>query len=254
MKVVALIPARMDSSRFPGKPLAPIAGLPMIEHVRRRVLLSDAVDEVVVATCDRAIVEAVEAFGGRAVMTRDDHERCTDRIEEAARGMDMDIAVLVQGDEPLFDPDLLPGLVRPLLDNPALPCANIVTVVHDEAEMQDHDVVKAVLDEQDGVLFFSRAAIPFHQSGPGCTRYRQTGIAAFRKDFLHAFATLPPTALEVAESVDFLRILGHHHRIQAVIHQHTMQGVDRPHDVDRVEAILKADPRQGELFARITRT
>ncbi len=253
MKVVALIPARMASSRFPGKPLALIAGLPMIEHVRRRVLLSDAVDEVIVATCDQDIMDAVTGFGGRAVMTRDDHERCTDRIEEAARDLDMDIAVLVQGDEPLFDPDLLPALVRPLLDDPELPCSNIITLIQAEAEMQDKDVVKAVLDEAGGIMCFSRSPIPFHQSGPGCARYRQTGIAAFRKDFLHAFAALPPTALEVAESVDFLRILGHRQRIKAVIHHHTMPGVDRPRDVANVEAQLLSDPRQRELFARITR-
>ena len=128
-KVVAVIPARMASSRFPGKPLAAILDLPMIEHVRRRVALSKAVHGIYVATCDAAIKNTVEQKGGKAVMTADTHQRCTDRVAEAIEGIglnDDDVVAIISGDEPLFPPELLDALVAPMLKDPAIVCANIV--------------------------------------------------------------------------------------------------------------------------------
>src|SRR5687768_3349164 len=126
MRVVAIIPARMASTRFPGKPLAMILGLPMVEHVRRRVAMSQAVAQVVVATCDREIVDVVRRAGGMAIMTSERHERCTDRVAEAAAEMKADVVVNVQGDEPLVQPDMIDALCAPLEADPNLPCTNLM--------------------------------------------------------------------------------------------------------------------------------
>ena len=154
-KIVAIIPARMAASRFPGKPLAIILDLPMIEHVRRRVCLSEVIDDVYVATCDREIFDTVENFGGKAVMTKDTHERCTDRVEEAVRNIDLDIAVVVQGDEPLFKPEVLSELVSPLLDDDSVPCTNLISTIRNKKDLDDVDIVKTVVDERGFVMYFS---------------------------------------------------------------------------------------------------
>jgi len=250
-KVVAIIPARMGASRFPGKPLASILGLPMVEHVRRRVLLSEVVDEVYVATCDRIIFDTVIGFGGKAIMTKDTHERCTDRVEEAARKIDLDIAVIVQGDEPLFLPEVVEPLVRPLLDDDTIVCTNLMSVIRDEQDLKNQDIVKGVLDTRNNVMYYSRAAIPFLRVRNNVPLYRQTGLSAFTKSFLHTYATLPPTPLEVAESVDFLRILECQYRILGIRYEQRTVGVDRPDDREKVEQILRQDPVQKMLFEKI---
>ncbi len=251
-RTVAFIPARMAASRFPGKPLARILGLQMIEHVRRRVALSDAIDETVVATCDREIFDTVTAAGGRAVMTNSTHERCTDRIAEAAESVSCDMAVIVQGDEPLFMPDVIARLVAPFRDDPALEVTNLLSVIKDKADLQDVDIVKAVLDEHGHVLYFSRAPIPHFRVAAGAPMYRQTGISAFTREFLAKFTALPPTELEVVESVDFLRVIGHGHAVRGVIFEDRTVGVDRPEDVAKVERILRENEVQADLFRRIS--
>ena len=252
MKTVAVIPARMGSSRFPGKPLAEIAGLPMIEHVRRRVALSDAIDDVVVATCDREILDTVTKHGGKAVMTADTHERCTDRVAEAKQHIVLDIAVIVQGDEPLFDPDVLAPLVQPFRTIDGLECTNLISVIKDPVDLENIDIVKTVLDERRNVMYFSRAAVPFLREGDRRPMYRQTGVSAFSESFLEKFSTLPPTALEIAESVDFLRILGHGHTIHGVVYDAPTVGVDRPSDVAIVERVLSEDADQQAIMRRIS--
>ena len=250
-KVVAIIPARMAASRFPGKPLAMILDLPMIEHVRRRVCLSDSIDDVYVATCDRDIFDAVEKFGGKAVMTKDTHERCTDRVEEAAHNIDLDIAVIVQGDEPLFMPEILSELVTPLLDDASIPCTNLISTIKNKDDLGDVDIVKAVLDEKGFIMYFSRAPIPHMRVNNNCAFYRQTGVSAFAKSFLNTYAKLSPTPLEVAESVDFLRILGHGYAIKGVIYESVTLGVDRPEDVRKIEDVLHEDEAQKEIYNTI---
>jgi len=250
-RIVAVIPARMGASRFPGKPLARILDLPMIEHVRRRVCLSKAIDEVVVATCDQDIADTVTGYGGLAVMTAATHERCTDRVEEAAEKLNMDIAVVVQGDEPLFDPDILQGMVEPFFVDKQVQCTNLLSLIRDEQDFHDVDIVKAVLTENNDVMCYSRSPIPFQRVNNDCPLYRQTGVSAFSKDFLHAFSALSPTALEITESVDFLRILGHGYAIRSVIFGGRLCGVDRPDDIPVVEHILQNDPVQKQLYERI---
>ena len=253
-RVVAIIPARMAASRFPGKPLAKIMDLPMIEHVRRRVCFSDSIDDVYVATCDRDIFDTVQNFGGKAVMTKDTHERCTDRVEEAARNIDLDIAVVVQGDEPLFMPDVLSDLVSPLLEDDSIPCTNLISAIRNEQDLSDVDIVKAVLDETGFIMYFSRASIPYIRVKNNCPFYRQTGVSAFTKSFLRTYAELSATSLEVAESVDFLRIIGHGYPIKGVVYESVTLGVDRPDDVRKIEAVLLDDEEQRKIYERILGT
>lgn len=241
--IIAVIPARLAASRFPGKPLAKLLGLPMIEHVRRRVALCKLFSHVVVATCDRAIMDAVSGYGGRAVMTSSAHERCTDRVAEAAMKLEADIVVNVQGDEPLVRPDILEKLVAPLLDDQTLVCTNIMSPISDE-EWMSPNVVKTVFDSKYNALYFSRAAVPAKCKAGGAPipRYKQTGLIAFRKDFLLEFTRLPPTPLEKIESVDMLRVLEHGHRVRMVVAECKAIGVDTPADVAVAEELLRADP------------
>ena len=197
-KVVVVIPARLGSSRFPGKPLTNILGLPMVEHVRRRVALCPLVDDVYVATCDRQIIDVVKGYGGKAVMTSSAHERCTDRVEEAARDIDADTFVIAAGDEPLFDPAILDMVIRPMKDDKNLLCTNLISTITDEKDLADKDIVKTVMDRRNHILFYSRAPIPFLRVRNNCPLYRQTGIGAFRKTFLHQYAKLEPTPMEIA--------------------------------------------------------
>jgi len=250
-KVIAIIPARMNASRFPGKPLTMIRELPMIEHVRRRVCLSDSIDDVYVATCDRDIFDTVEKSGGKAVMTSDSHERCTDRVEEAARNIDLDIGVIVQGDEPLFLPEVLSELVRPLLEDDTTPCTNLISIIRNHEDLADVDIVKAVLDEKGFIIYFSRAPIPHVRVSKVCPFYRQTGVSAFTESFLHTYSSLPATSLEVTESIDFLRILGHGYPIKGVVYESVTLGVDRPDDVSKIETVLFEDNAQKEIYERI---
>jgi 3-deoxy-manno-octulosonate cytidylyltransferase (CMP-KDO synthetase) len=250
-RVAAIIPARMGASRFPGKPLVPILELPMIEHVRRRVILSKAIDEVYVATCDNEIFDTVTQFGGKAIMTKDTHERCTDRVEEAANKIDIDVCVIIQGDEPLFMPDVLSRLVPPLLNDDALCCTNLISKIKKKEDLDDVDIVKTVVDEKGYIMYFSRAPIPYLRVDNNCPLYRQTGVSAFTKSFLHTYANLSPTALEVAESVDFLRIIGHGYPIKGIVYESVTLGVDRPDDVPKVESVLREDKEQKKIYEKI---
>ena len=250
-KTVAIIPARMGASRFPGKPLAKILDLPMIEHVRRRTCLSDAIDDVVVATCDQEIADVVTGYGGKAVMTANTHERCTDRVEEAAQKTELDIVVVVQGDEPLFDPCILQQMVQPFLLNDKVECTNLLSLIRDEQDLQDEDIVKAVLTESNDVMCYSRSPIPFQRVRNNIPLYRQTGLSAFSKNFLQTFSALAPTSHEVTESVDFLRILGHGHPIRGVVFDGRLVGVDRPEDVNVVENLLRKDPIQRKFYEQM---
>lgn len=252
-KVAVVIPARMASSRFPGKPLAKILDLPMIEHVRRRACLSNAVDDVYVATCDDEIFKTVTRDGGRAIMTASTHERCTDRVEEAAKALEHDIIVIVQGDEPLFEPAVLEILLEPMQSDDNIYCTNLLSVIRDEDEkdMSDIDIVKAVLDQKGFVMYFSRSPIPYLKVQNNCPMYRQTGISAFTGSFLNKYSNLPPTPLEIAESVDFLRILEHGYSIRGVVHERKTVGVERESDVGIVEKILKEDALQNKIYQKI---
>jgi 3-deoxy-manno-octulosonate cytidylyltransferase (CMP-KDO synthetase) len=223
----------------------------MVEHVRRRVSLSNVVDEVYVATCNREIFDAIENFGGKAIMTANTHERCTDRVEEAMSHIDGDIVVIVQGDEPLFDPEIVSMLIEPILNNNAVQCTNLISVIEKEEDLFDVDIVKAVLDQRNLIMYFSRAPIPHMRVRNSCPTYRQTGLSAFTNSFLRQYSKLPPTPMEITESVDFLRILEHGFPVLGVIYRHETVGVDRPDDIGKVEDILHYDHHQKNLYQTI---
>jgi 3-deoxy-manno-octulosonate cytidylyltransferase (CMP-KDO synthetase) len=246
-----IVPARMASSRYPGKPLVSIAGLPMVEHVRRRAMLADGAGAVIVATCDASIFDAVTAAGGRAVMTSDTHERCTDRIEEAARSLEGDVIVMVQGDEPLLMPEAVSAVARPLLDRPEVACTNLLSPLESDADLDNPNIVKAACDQRGRVLFFSRARIPYPRKPVACPIYRQTGVMGFRASLLHLYSTLAETPFERAESIDMLRLLEHGHPIHGVVVDYPTIGVDRPEDVPVAERWLREDAAQRALHARI---
>lgn len=243
MRIVAIIPARMASTRFPGKPLADILGLPMIEHVRRRVALCPLFTQVIVATCDREILDVVINNGGRAVMTADTHERCTDRIAEAAVAMDTDIVVNVQGDEPFVRPEMFEPLLPPFAHEIELPCSNLMTEIKDDEEFNSANVVKVVCDNNRNALYFSREPIPSVRKAGKLSfkRYKQLGIIAFRRDFLHCFAALSPTPLEMIESVDMLRAIEHGYKVRMVPSPFQVVGVDTAEDLERATALMKSD-------------
>jgi len=240
VKIVTVIPARMGSSRFPGKPLADICGLPMIEHVRRRAELNTQISEVIVATCDQEIYAKVIDYGGKAVMTSETHVRCTDRVAEVAAGIDADVIVNLQGDEPLFMPELLDPLLSPLEDKNVL-CTNLMEKMYDIDEFRSKNAVKVVCNNKNEALYFSRSPIPHGDYGTIEGPYKQLGVIAFRKDFLLKFSSLPPTPLEKAESVDMLRALEHGFQIRMVLSPFISRGVDTPDDLEDVAERMKTD-------------
>lgn len=241
----------MGSSRFPGKPLVRILGLPMIEHVRRRVSLCTGLQGVYVATCDEQIRDVVNSYGGNVIMTSPAHERATDRIGEAASGLVCDVVTNVQGDEPTVLPQAVELLVAPLADRSVL-CSCLVYPITDPTELDDVNIIKTVLSTTGSVLYFSRSPIPSMKRGGGSPPlYKQSGMMAFQKEFLHKYAQLEPTPLEAAESVDLLRILEHDYRITAVVTPLETLGVDVPEDVPRVERAILENDIQRSIYEKI---
>ncbi len=249
MTVLAVLPARYASTRFPGKPLVPIAGKPMIQHVWERSCSAKHVDDVVVATDDERIRRACEAFGARVEMTRDDHATGTDRLAEVAARHDHDLLVNVQGDEPLIEGFVIDATVEALLRDEQ---AAMSTVVHraEPAAFDDPNRVKVVVDSAGFALYFSRAPIPFRRQDTGLVPLQHVGLYAYRRDFLLELVTLPRSPAERTEELEQLRALEHGHRIRvAEIEGWQSVPVDVPEDVARVEAALAdapAGPERGE--------
>ena len=249
MKIVGIIPARMAASRFPGKPLASLAGRTMIEHVYRRALRAKHLAEVYLATCDQVIYDAVSCFGGRPLMTADTHVRCTDRVAEAAEAVVADFVVNIQGDEPMIHPDAIDHLCEAALANPDLPCVNLGNVITREEDFRNPNQVKAVCDREGNALYMSRQPVPTTKVWGSTQVVRQLGMIAFRRDFLRTFSALSPTPLEQAESVDMLRAIEHGYRVRMVLSPHESFGVDTPEDLRVAEGRLARDPLAVELFA-----
>jgi 3-deoxy-manno-octulosonate cytidylyltransferase (CMP-KDO synthetase) len=243
---VAVIPARYDSSRFPGKALADLCGKPMIVHVYERVRQARGLDAVIVATDDERIAAAVTRHGGSVRMTRADHRTGTDRIAEVAGQLTCGIVVNVQGDEPLIDPMTIEDVVRPLVDDPALPMATVRRAITDPADYLNPNVVKVTVDGRGDALYFSRAAIPGRpgdQAGPAPPCHAHIGLYAYRRDFLLTLAGLPQTPLERIESLEQLRALEHGFRIRTVAALSETVGVDTPEDLERArERLVAASP------------
>jgi len=249
IKILAVIPARMASSRFPGKPLVNILGLPMVEHVRRRTLLCKAIDEVIVATCDNDIYDCVTNFHGNVVMTSEKHEGCIDRVAEAAEHFGGDVIINVQGDMPLVHPNSLEMLVRPFAQEQEVWVTDMMGPLESNWEASNPNVVKVVVDLSMDALYYSREPIPSLKKGGlrnGMSALKQFGINAFRRESLIRFSNWERTPLEMIESVDMLRILEMGHKIRMVNSPYPAVGVDTPEDLIEAEMRMEED----ELFAQ----
>ncbi len=245
MKIVAIIPARMGSSRFPGKPLAPILDRPMIEHVYRRTRLCRTLDDVFVATCDDEIYQSVEAFGGKAIMTSASHERASDRVAEAAADMDSDVIVMVQGDEPMTVPEMIDESIAPFVSgNSKVACVNLTTRIISRQEFEDPNSIKVVMDRDGYALYMSREPIPtLHlQDFDRIPAFKQVCIIPFTAAALQEFIRLDPTPLDVAESIDMMRFIEHGRRVKMIETSHSTHAVDNPADLELVQELLIKDP------------
>jgi len=238
VKPIAVIPARWASTRFPGKPLALLAGRPLVVHVLEACRASGAFCEVRVATDDDRIAAAVAAAGGTVERTRADHPSGTDRVAEVAARLPEGIAVVVnvQGDEPLVHPEALRALAG-AFDDPSVEMATLVRPLQ-PGERSNPNVVKALLDLRSDALYFSRADVPFTRQGEAVDRWAHQGLYGYRRTTLLRLAALPPTPLERAESLEQLRALEHGIRIRCIRTIHPGRGVDTPEDLAQVEALL----------------
>jgi 3-deoxy-manno-octulosonate cytidylyltransferase (CMP-KDO synthetase) len=249
MTSVVIIPARFDSTRFPGKPLCPLKGMPIIQHVYENSKRARRADEVIVATDSETIRERVMAFGGNAVMTNKRHRTGTDRIAEVAASLDADIIVNVQGDEPLIRPEMIDDVIDVLNDQRAS-MGTLIKKIEDPHEIFNPNVVKVVFDREWFALYFSRSPIPFHrddwksvldiQNSQGVIRnfYKHIGIYSYRREVLLSLAGLEQTELEKKEKLEQLRALEHGMRIKLKETFFETCGVDTPEDLERVEKCL----------------
>jgi len=239
MQIVGIIPARYQSSRFPGKPLVEILGKPMIQHVYERSAAATGLDQVYVATDDSRIEAAVHRFGGRSVMTREDHASGTDRLEEACGILRLnkdDVVVNIQGDEPLVHPDMIEDLVRALLEDPRCPMATLAFSSRNEIQYHDPNVVKVVTDLGDRALYFSRSPLPFRRDPDArpLEFLKHLGFYAYRCGFLKTFSKLGQGTLEEIEKLEQLRALEHGYSIRVALTPHETHGVDTPEDIEEI--------------------
>jgi 3-deoxy-manno-octulosonate cytidylyltransferase (CMP-KDO synthetase) len=249
MKVIGVIPARMGSSRFPGKPLAKILGMPMIGHIYYRCKMAAALNDVYLATCDEEIKQYAESIGAKVVMTSDKHERASDRVAEAmtkiekTTGQRVDIIVMIQGDEPMVMPEMVNMAVQPMLKDDNILVANLMAPIKTREEHQDPNSIKVVVDNNSDALYFSREPIPSGKKWAGqVPMFKQVCIIPFRKDFLSEFNSLTPTPLEKVESIDMLRVLEHGYKVKMVLTNFETYSVDTPEDLRFVEGLMKKDP------------
>jgi len=253
--VVGMIPARYASTRLPGKVLLDIAGKPMIQRVYERCQQAELLDEVLVATDDERVQEAVEAFGGRVEMTSCEHCSGTDRLAEVAGRTACDVIVNVQGDEPMLEPAAIDAAVEPFLADEGLQMGTIATPINDIEEHLDPAAVKVVVDAQGWALYFSRAPIPFFRLGSGepqpdgprrhpasgMAPLKHIGLYVYRREMLLWYAGLEPSALEQTECLEQLRVLEAGRRIRVVVVDYSPIGVDTPEDLQRVRELLAVE-------------
>ena len=245
MNILALIPARMGSSRFPGKPLAKILGKPMIGHVYERIATCDLLTKTVVATCDQEIANYIESIGGEAVMNSDCHERASDRCAEALAVLEekddirYDIVVMVQGDEPMTHPDMIKEAVTPMLDDTGIKVVNLIAQIKTIEEFEDRNCIKVVTDLEGNAIYFSREPIPTRQNQQDVPKQKQVCIIPFTREFLLEYIELEPTPLEIAESVDMMRVLEHGYKVKMIPTEYNTHAVDHPEDIPLVEHMME---------------
>jgi 3-deoxy-manno-octulosonate cytidylyltransferase (CMP-KDO synthetase) len=239
----------MASTRFPNKPLAHISGMPMIGHVYFRSRRCKLLDDVYIATCDREIEQYAQSIDAPCVMTSDQHQRASERSAEAMLKIEkelrkpIEIVMMIQGDEPLLDPEVLDSAVATLRDDPKSSVVNLMTAIHSDADFEDANAVKVVVAGDQSALYFSREPIPSRRKAGGSVpKWKQLGLIAFRRDALAEFSRLAPTPLEEIESVDMLRFLEHGLPIRMLLTDKESVAVDTPQDLERVQGIMRKDP------------
>ena len=241
MRVVGVIPARYASTRLPGKPLVDIMGKTMIQHVYENAARSKTLEQLIVATDDERIMAVVAGFGGRAVLTSRDHNTGTDRVAEVVRGLDVEVVVNIQGDEPFVRPGMIDEVVQPLLDDPDLPMCTSMHEITDKEDFDNPNVVKTVVDLAGNALYFSRSLVPYPRKSEGHRAFEHIGMYAYRKDFLIKYAGLPQIPLEKLESLEQLRVLEHGYRLRVVEtrQDYIPLSVDTPEDLERARALAR---------------
>ena len=239
-KTVAIIPARYSSTRFPGKPLAEIAGKPMIQHVWERVKKTPSIDEILVATDDERILNTVRNFGGDAVLTSKEHETGTDRIVEVVQGISCGWVLNIQGDEPTILPADLDRLIKQTKIKKKAKAATLIFKITDQAQLNDPNIVKVTINLNKMALYFSRSLIPYPRSGksPDCKIWRHLGVYLFRRNFLIEFSQWPRSDLEITEQLEQLRILENGESLLCVEAENEGVSVDVPQDIVFVENLI----------------
>jgi 3-deoxy-manno-octulosonate cytidylyltransferase (CMP-KDO synthetase) len=243
MNIIAIIPARMGSSRFPGKPMAELLGKPMIGHVYERVSENRKLSKVVVATCDKVIFDYIKNIGGTAIMTSKSHERASDRCAEALKTLEndgerFDIVVMVQGDEPMTRPEMISEAIEPMINNEQIQVVNLFAEIKTEKEFKDRNCIKVVCDTNDDAVYFSREPIPTVSIANKNPMRKQVCIIPFRRDFLFKYTQMEPTPLEISESIDMLRVIENGLKVRMVETQYETHAVDTLDDLKRVELLL----------------
>jgi len=253
MKIAAIIPARLKSTRFPNKILLPIEGMPMIEHVRRRALMCPDLSEVIVATCDEEIAEVVRAKGGRVIMTSDSHVNGTTRIAEAVAQVDCSHVILLQGDEPLLLPRHVQSLAQSIQNAPEVPAWNLIGALETQEELDRHSFVKCAITPPQQILYCFRRSPNFSDFNTqlGFVR-KMLGIIAYRKDFLLKLTSLPASQIEMAESIEQMRILENGFNLSYVEVAPALPSINEPGELQEVLDLLSADSEQQHLLKATT--
>ncbi|MGU9962175.1 MAG: cytidylyltransferase domain-containing protein [Candidatus Puniceispirillales bacterium WSBS_2018_MAG_OTU23] len=249
MKLVAVIPAHMASVRFPGKILHPFFGHPMIEHVRRRALLSTKIDDVIVATCDEDIAASIKSYGGKVIMTGDHHRNGTTRIAEAIENIDCTHVLLLQGDEPLMMPSYIDAMADAIVANPSNVMWNGTGPIKTFEDIDRHSFVKCAIGLNDKILYCFRRN-PSHVEFTRQHEYirKILGVIAFKKEFLQAVVKMRPTPIEETESIEQMRIIEHDFFIKSVPFEESLPSVNEPSEVDIVLDYIRAHPVQQDLL------
>lgn len=255
MKIVVVIPAHLASVRFPHKVLHQFAGLPMIEHVRRRAMFASGLDGVYVATCDKEISDVVERSGGRVIMTSSSHKTGTDRVAEAISALDCSHVIVLQADEPLILPETISACAGALRANPQVPAWNAVGPIEKEIDLDDRSIVKCIISPQGRIIFFCRRSPCLRSSFQAQQQFTRKilGLVAFRRDFLLQFAQMPEAPFEKAEFIEQSRIIENGFELRSVPISVSYPSVNEPHEAALVEQVFAQDEMQQEILSRILR-
>ncbi len=248
MKIIGIIPSRLDSKRFPDKPLADINGIPMIGHVYKRSKLCKDLSEIYVATCDKEIANYIESIGGKYIMTSDTHNSAFDRTAEALIEIEKqtkekpDIVVMIQGDEPMVTPEMLANSLSPIIMDSGVSIVNLMAEIKSEEEFKDPNEIKVVVDVNNNALYFSREPIPTSQRGTsGFPRLKLISITPFRREFLLDYNEMMQSPLEIIEHIDMMRIIENGYKVKMVLTESETYSVDTPQDLNKVKELMKDD-------------